>query len=83
MSAPVRVPSRPFATASAPDSMRLEQLMELLSVLLDDRSLMGAVGMVVRVTGLTRCSVTSRSLAEATVPGLKQPESPNTLGIMG
>jgi len=39
--------------------------------------------MVEMVIGLAHRSVTSRSLVEATVPGLKQPESPSTKGTQG
>jgi len=77
MLAPARVSSHLFAMALAPDSTRLEQSVELLLVPLDVWSPTGAVGTVVRVIGLVHDSATSSSLAVATVPGLRQPESPS------
>ena len=80
---PARVSSRQFVAASLPDLKRLEPSVELLSVPLDVRSPTSAVGTVVGVIGLSHHSVTSRSLVEAMVPGLKQLESPSTNGTDG
>ena len=66
------ISSRRFVAASVPDLKRL-----------DVRSPTGAVGTVDRVIWLADRSIMSRSLVEATVPGLKQPESPSTKGTEG
>jgi len=81
--APVHISSHRFVAASVPDLKRLEPSVELLSVPLDVQSLTGAVGMVDRVIRLVHRSIMSRSLVQATVPGLKQPESPSTKGTEG
>jgi len=60
---PACVSSPPFIAAPAPDSKRLEQSVELLSVPLDIWSPTGAVGTV--GDRAVHRSITSRSLAEA------------------
>ena len=72
------VSSCPFVVVSVPDPMRMEQSVGLLSVPLDVWSPTGTVGTVDRVTGLAHRSIMSRSLAEATMPRLRQPQSPST-----